>query len=95
MPYLLMDIERLTMMWAVKLGRVARFHQTKKVKRHAQEAIDTIERIPLEVRARRFFKRGPFHSNRWEVQEFARWRDTTLSHSLTPRVIDRITRPVM
>lgn len=95
MPILLMDIERLTRVWTVKLGRASRTHHTEKVKKHAQDALNAITKLPQEVPARRYFTRGPFEPKRWEVQEFKSWRTSTLSDSAKPRVIDRVTKSVV
>lgn len=91
-PSLIMEIERQTRMWTLKLGRRARLYVTTKVKQHVKDAILAIEQLPSEVPIKKYFTRGPFNPDQWEQQTFARWRNETLTGNAKSRVVDKVTQ---
>lgn len=65
MPSLMMDIERNSRTWTVKLGRIARSHLVKTVRLQSWDALEAIEILPPEIPVRRYFTRGPFNPDIW------------------------------
>lgn len=92
LPSLIMEIERQTRIWTLKIGRMARLHHIPKVKQHAKDAKQAIEQLPQEVPIRNYFTRGPFDPNRWEQQSFERWRNELLTGNPKSRVKDIVTK---
>lgn len=87
-----MEIERMTRLWTVKLGRIVRYHTTPKVMRHARESTGAIMELNEEVPTKKYFTRGPFDPGRWTLQAHERWRRGSETGNQESHAVDKITQ---
>lgn len=90
MPSFEIEVEKLARMWTLGQTKKAKWNQAKKIRLHARESLNAISKLAVDVPLRRFLVTRRFYPVQWTARALKNWRDSTLTNSQSPRVVEPI-----